>query len=561
MKINVVCRNWEDDRVLPRFARYLSDSNGWGLGKVVQPNYDLNYYMAYFEILKNKQYTGKMAAYLTHYEENGKGEWYDKVAARSDLNIAMNKGQLPHLKTLGKTIVLPLPVEQDRFTLRTGSSGKRPMIGFSGFVYQSGRKGEGLVNDLRTEFGSKVDFKASGKGWSCDTQRYAWKDLPAFFKSLDIFVCTSELEGGPMTTLEALSTGLPVVIPADVGIHPQLPYIPGIYRYITGNKDSLAVALAQALHELDTLDRQSLRDAIAPHTVEAFCEGHKMAFERLLSPESEVETKTETETETEVVPEIGSWKTRSGIYIVAFGEPARKCAHRCIVAAKRQMPDIPIALCAETPMNVGEDIFIGWPDVDVGGRTAKLAAYENAPQDWEYILYLDADTEPVEDLSFLFGILRQGWELVICKDMAKYALARFMARGDNKSETDATLGLIGTDEVLQYNGGVFGFRRSPRVQEFFSLWQSEWQKWAARDQGALLRAVYTFPMKIYVLMNQWNASDRYPAPEDTVAVWHHNIEARRWAGKIGDRLDSKKAWDTVATWQKHNRTASPKDRI
>jgi len=582
----VVCRNWEDDRVLPRFARYLSRINGWGLSKVVDPTCDLNYYMAYFEILKNKQYTGEVAAYFTHYEHNGKGEWYDKVAAKTVLNIAMNKGQLRHLRTFGKSITIPLPVEQDHFTLKQKNyrPGQKPVVGFSGFIYASGRKGEELAKSLVQEYGTKIVFSASGKGWPCSTQRYNWVDLPTFFKQLDIFVCTSELEGGPMTTLEALSTGLPVVIPAEVGIHPELPYIPGIYRYVTGNRESLAVALEQAISELRSIDRESLRASIAKYTVGEFCYGHRKAFEEILLPEPEPEievkqeeagkTKIESGKWNEMVKEIGGktesisqipppddWKKRSGIYIVAFGDPARKCANRCIRACKRQMPDIPVALCAVSPMNVGEDIFIQEEDLDIGGRTAKLAAYEKAPQDWEYILYLDADTEPVENLYFIFNILRQGWELVICKDMAKYSLARFMARGDNKPETIATLGLIGTDEVLQYNGGVFGFRRSPRVQRFFRLWQDEWQKWAARDQGALLRAIYTHPMKLFVLMNQWNASDRYPAPDGEVAVWHHNIEARRWAGKIGDRLDSEKAWSVVKQWQKLNKTASPKDTL
>jgi len=118
---------------------------------------------------------------------------------------------------------------------------------------------------------------------------------------------------------------------------------------------------------------------------------------------------------------------------------------------------------------------------------------------------------------------------------------------------------MGTDEVLQYNGGVFAFRRSDRTAEFFKLWQSEWQRWAGRDQGALLRALYLYPMKLFVLSNQWNASDRYPDPIGKIAVWHHNIEARRWAGKVGDRLDSPKAWKMVEMWQKKHGVAAPKN--
>jgi len=547
VNINIVCRNWEDDRVLPRFARYLSRVNGWSLSKVVDDSADLNYYMAYFEILKNKQYSGKMASYFTHYETGtGKATWYDRVAEMANLRIAMNQGQLKHLKTFGPTVVIPLPVEGDHFTLRSGKSQKRPRAGFSGFVYSSGRKGQKLAAELVSEFKSRVDFVASGKGWPCQTLRYPWRTLPTYYKSLDVFVCTSSIEGGPMTTLEALSTGVPVVIPAEVGIHPQLPYIPGIYRYITGNKDSLAVAMEQALGELDTIDRESLRAAVAGFSVEAFCTGNKLAIEQILQPSKPKKIQKD-------------WKANCGIYLVAFGTPARKCANRCIRACKRQMPDIPIALCATEPLDAGEDIFIEWEDKDIGGRTAKLAAYENAPKEWEYILYLDADTEPVEDISFIFKTLAKGWELLICRDMAKYAVARFMLRADNHEESEATWALMGTDEVLQYNGGVFAFRRSDRTAEFFKLWQSEWQRWAGRDQGALLRALYLYPMKLFVLSNQWNASDRYPDPIGKIAVWHHNIEARRWAGKVGDRLDSPKAWKMVEMWQKKHGVAAPKN--
>jgi len=297
---------------------------------------------------------------------------------------------------------------------------------------------------------------------------------------------------------------------------------------------------------LDTIDRESLRAAVAGFSVEAFCTGNKLAIEQILQPSKPKKIQK-------------GWKDNSGIYLVAFGTPARKCASRCIRACKRQMPDIPIALCATEPLDAGEDIFIEWEDKDIGGRTAKLAAYENAPKEWEYILYLDADTEPVEDISFIFKTLAKGWELLICRDMAKYAVARFMLRADNHEESEATWALMGTDEVLQYNGGVFAFRRSDRTAEFFKLWQSEWQRWAGRDQGALLRALYLYPMKLFVLSNQWNASDRYPDPIGKIAVWHHNIEARRWAGKVGDRLDSPKAWKMVEMWQKKHGVAAPKN--
>jgi len=556
MTVNIVCRNFEDERILPRFARTLQSSLGWGLSHRVDTSYDINYLLAYFEQQKNEGYQGLTISYFTHVEPGDKARLYDKVADLVQLRIAMNYGQLAHLRTFGPSISLPLPIDLNKFTLRSGKTiSTKPTVGVSGYVYRSGRKGIDLLTTAIAEFSTRAVFRGSGKGWPCPTKFYNWKDMQSFYQHLDIFLCTSLIEGGPMTTLEALACGIPVVIPAEMGIHPQLPYIPGIYRYIVGNYDSMAIALMQALHEVGDANRPALRSAVAPHCVKAFVEGHREAIDFYFGKKS---VPVPTIIPKAIKPASGT----SGIYIVAFGEPARKCANRCIRACKRFMPTIPVALCAVTPLNVGEDVFIEQPDSDIGGRKAKLAAYKLAPAEWQYVLYLDADTEPIESLEFIFRTLAQGWDIVICRDMVKYAVARFMLRADNKPEANLTWNLMGTDETMQYNGGLFGFSRSEETKQFFKLWNDEWEVYAGRDQGALLRAMYTQPVKLFLLGNQWNASDRYPAPiVGKVALWHHNIEARRWAGKVGDRLDSEKAWSMVEAWQKQHGNASPKDKI
>ena len=549
MKVNIVCRNFEDERILPRFARHLATLPGWDIHKLADQSYDINYLLAYFEQQKNKDFSGPLMSYFTHIEPGAKAALYNEVAKLVDLRIAMNVGQLEHLRTFGPSIVLPLPIDMDKFKPVGNTGNVKPVIGVSGYVYASGRKGIDLLKKAMEEFGKRANFKASGKGWPCPTKFYPWTDMQKFYQHLDIFLCTSLIEGGPMTTLEALACGVPVVIPSDVGIHPQLHYIPGIYRYVTGDYNSMASALLQAIDEVGTAKKQVLRDSVTPHCIQSFVEGHQEAVEYYFKKPVQVIKPKEIKT------------GQSGIYIVAFGEPARKCANRCIRSCKRMMPTVPVALCAVSPLNVGEDIFIEHEDTDIGGRTAKLAAYKLAPAEWEYVLYLDADTEPIESLDFIFKTLAKGWDIVICKDMAKYAVAKFMLRADNKPEATVTWDLMGTDETMQYNGGLFGFRRSVETEEFFKLWNYEWQVYAGRDQGALLRALYTHPVKLFLLGNQWNASDRYPAPVGKVALWHHNIEARRWAGKVGDRLDSEKAWSIVEAWQKQYGNASPKDKI
>lgn len=160
-------------------------------------------------------------------------------------------------------------------------------------------------------------------------------------------------------------------------------------------------------------------------------------------------------------------------------------------------------------------------------------------------MYLDADTEITADISFLFDLLADGWEALFCVNPAKYALVREMNRPDNKEETKKTIDLLGSDEILQLNGGVFGFRRNENTARFMRAWHQEWAKYGARDQGALTRVLYTQPIRVYVLGNEWNTVTRYIPPERTAGILHYPMQARRWKGRINGRLDGTEAWAAV----------------
>jgi len=51
-------------------------------------------------------------------------------------------------------------------------------------------------------------------------KRIAFQDMPNFYRQLDVFVCTSAMEGTPNPVLEAMACGIPVVS-TDVGIVPE----------------------------------------------------------------------------------------------------------------------------------------------------------------------------------------------------------------------------------------------------------------------------------------------------------------------------------------------------
>jgi hypothetical protein len=104
---------------------------------------------------------------------------------------------------------------------------------------------------------------------------------------------------------------------------------------------------------------------------------------------------------------------------------------------------------------------------------------------------------------------------------------------------------MGTDELLQLNGGVFAFRRNERMAAVMRGWHDEWQRWGKRDQAALDRVLYSTPVRVYVLGNEWNTITRYVNAERTAGVLHYPMTARRWRGRIEGRLDGSEAWAAV----------------
>lgn len=554
MNIHIVCRNWQADRILPRFARYSMEAHGWTVGAQYDNSATANYLMAYFEyskIVSQIANTRPLVAYMTHLEEgdNAKARLYNQVAGAVALRVAMNRGQVEHLNTFGPTTVLPLPVETQNFTPRPHAVGKVPIIGLSGYTYASGRKGEALVTALRGLQG--VALKASGRGWpGITTKMYQWREMPDFYRSLDLFVCTSLVEGGPLTTLEALSCGVPVVIPSGVGIHDEIPDVPGIYRYPRGNAAALVETVKQALGELGAHNAADLRAAVEPHSVEAWTTANADMMAMLV----------EQEHPQPAVKSPKAWPAGSGqrgIYVVAFGDPSRTEAKLLIDSAHKYLPGVPVALCSDRAIG-NEDVLIAKPDADIGGRIAKLSVYDYAPQEWEYILYLDADTEIVSpDPVFFFDLLRDGWEFVICKDAHLHDTLKDFERRNNFQELQQTIQFVGTGETLQVNGGVWSFRRNPNTKRFFELWLKEWGIYKGRDQGALLRALHTQPLRTFWLGSEWNTlltlkgQEYPPGRAGSAGILHHVGRARRWEGQVpaGKGLTDPEAWAMVQRWE------------
>ncbi len=558
-RVNIACQNLREDRIIPRMARLLRDRLGWTLSAAPEPC-EVLYLSGYFEANRLRQWPSvPVAAYFTHKEEeppgNAKAKLFDKVASQVQLRVAMCELYAKELRALGPTITPPLPVERDRFVIAPRKASKLPVVGFSGYTYANHRKGEDLVKGiLSSPITQRVEWRASGRGWPVPTKRYSWADMPSYYQGLDVLVCPSRVEGGPMPVLEALSCGVRVVIPRGVGILDEIPDTPGICRYERGDLASLLVALEEAVFRAESIDREALREAVAMHSEEAFVEAHRLAF---------AETFGQTRTAS-IVTQAGPYKPPAkrepkgtrGIYTVAFGEPAKQAARELIATIRQHMPDIPIALAAAEPLDC-EDIFIEQHDSDVGARRAKIRMYDLAPAEWDTVLYLDADTEVIAPIYALFEWAEDGWELVITKDPHTVDTMQSYERRNNAGDMESTKRTLGSLNAIQLAGGMMAFRRGERVKAFFDAWLAEWEVHGQRDQGPLIRALYTHPLRVWTLGSQWNTFTRYLPIAQSAGLVHYPGKARRWRGMIPGRTDSPAAWRMVETferrWQEQRR--------
>jgi len=588
-KVTVVCQNYQQDRVIPRHARALAARLGWSLSAGVDPSADVVYLLAYFDgqRIKSANWPKRTAGCFTHLEEeppgNAKAKLFHRIAKKVQLRTCWADMYAEVLAPYGATVKVSPGLERAHFALalRQAQGAKRIIAGFSGYTYRNHRKGEDLVNGIiASKIGKKIDWRASGRGWPVATKRYSWADLPSFFQSLDILVVPSRVEGIPMPPLEALCCGVSVVIPRNVGMLDELPDLPGIHRYDRGDLASLLVALEEAVATRRQVGPEELPDATEPYSMEQWCDDHASAFAEVFGTDMvDVRTLRQAQGDRqgglgdnhgEVSPEVSTEPvevlvdglvepsplpaytplpprapaSKRGIYLVAFGDPARTAASDLMATIVTHMPDVPIALCAAKPIGP-ESVFVKQDDSDIGARRSKIRMYELAPQEWETVLYMDADMEMTAPVYQFFEWVEDGWDMAATKDPHLVDSMESYARPNNQADLRSIKRAVGTLNALQVAGGVMCFRRNERVKAFFDAWLAEWEIHKQRDQGPLIRALYAHPLKLWLLGNEWNTFTRYMKRSRTAGLLHFPGKARRWRGLVSGPLDGEKAWLAV----------------
>lgn len=183
-----------------------------------------------------------------------------------------------------------------------------------------------------------------------------------------------------------------------------------------------------------------------------------------------------------------------GIIYIAYGD---KAISEFIKSSEtmRQVCNHPIVVISDKNVAGQKTIVF---DSEPTGRWAKLNADCLSP--FDLTLYLDADTRVRQPIDAGFEMIADGWDLAITPSQQQGPELLWHVGEDDKEYTLDTLGF----DALQLQGGLFFFRKSRKVKRFFTRWRIEWLKYKNQDQGALLRALYANPAKVWLLGHCWN---------------------------------------------------------
>jgi len=266
MKVNVV--HHADAHIIPRMAKWLADYHGWSEGVDPDPSADVNFFLPYTAF---RDVETKTAAWFTHYENarddvTGKRHQWHMVANKVDLRCITSPLYNNLGINYGPTRILTPGVDRDLFAPGNNKDMIKGRLGVVGIAQP--RKGPNLVRII-SELG--YDVVSSSANWGVDFFK-AWteyEEMPSFYHSIEIMVCTSLVEGIPAPPLEALACGTKVVVPDGVGIMDELPKMKGIRHYSAGDGNGMIDAIELALK--DKVDPFELRDASKKYTVEAWC--------------------------------------------------------------------------------------------------------------------------------------------------------------------------------------------------------------------------------------------------------------------------------------------------
>lgn len=260
--MKIADRGW----ILEKCAKEISEkADQVTYGTEIDPSADIQYYINYSA--RTRRISPIEIAFFTHSERdpNARQRYFD-AAADVDHCVCMSDRYARELIEHGiapeKITTIAPGVDLDLFYPRI-------RIGVVGRTYHTGRKGEALVAQVMDVPG--IEWCFTGAGWPGPSTHVPDGGMPDFYNSLDYVLVPALYEGGPMSVLEGLACGIPIIT-SDVGWAFEYPHIP----FENGDAESLRKVLEGLVAE-----RCALRASVLPNSWTAWADAHVKLFDKL----------------------------------------------------------------------------------------------------------------------------------------------------------------------------------------------------------------------------------------------------------------------------------------
>jgi glycosyltransferase involved in cell wall biosynthesis len=250
-----------DSWILERLARKLESKLPYAKFFPWKPKENTSTQIAYYVNYALYQTASRFidVGYFTHVDESHQ---FLERARRVDYCVSMSRLYADWLKSRGVQHVIHIPMGFDSHRYRP-----RLVLGVVGLLDHP-RKGKHLVDHLR-----RLPFVqiATTEGCVPDSQ------MCEFYQKIDYVLIPATIEGGPMSLLEGLGVGKPVIAPDSVGMIPEFEDSRYICRYRTGDP----VDLERLVCECFAKKRESSR-LVNGRSWDDWAAGHHMLFMNLL---------------------------------------------------------------------------------------------------------------------------------------------------------------------------------------------------------------------------------------------------------------------------------------
>jgi hypothetical protein len=202
----------------------------------------------------------------------------------------------------------------------------------------------------------------------------------------------------------------------------------------------------------------------------------------------------------------------SGILYFAIGEKFRDEALRSAHSAKRWMPDIPIALVSDRPLEARAfDCFIAWNE-STFPFLGKVQSMQLSP--FERTVFIDTDTLITDAFGELFDLLAR----------FDFAAAQAMVRLSTNRDPRQRKYLGSIPECYpEFNTGLIAYRKNDTVSAVLQTWQKLYSEQLADDVRPLTYDQLSFRQALY----ESNARVATLAPEYNYRIEVPNVACGR----------------------------------